>query len=435
VGSTDLKKDLARDWSMALGRLKWIFWPVFVAAEVVFLTVQAIYVATDVISSLRFTLNCIIFNVVLISLMLLIYFGFKRMLLRIYESESKVLTIEDISSDAVFTQNTQFEITSWSKGAQRIFGYSPTEAIGASTAIMIPDDVPEVDAGLAERVLEQGIVSQHRTVRRRKNGDLFPAEVSISLLRGPDGQPTGGISVLRDITNQVEMEEKLMLANDELRAYAHVVSHDLKAPLATIKLAAHTLDVLAEDPGDEDSSRRAHEVREALERCVGQSASLIDDMLALAEAGQKPEVISSVDVGDVVEGVVEEMAAYVHDACAKVEVDDQMGTVEASPTHVHQVFANLIGNAIRHNDDETPLVRVLNLGRDGGVQRYMVRDNGSGVPEEDLEKVFVAFFKGRSGDTGIGLSLVQKIVNAYGGEIKVFNDGGACFEFTFGQGG
>jgi signal transduction histidine kinase len=59
-----------------------------------------------------------------------------------------------------------------------------------------------------------------------------------------------------------------------------------------------------------------------------------------------------------------------------------------------------------------------------------VCDNGVGIPEDEIDKVFIPFFKGAEGQTGIGLSIVEKIVKLYGGEILAFNDGGACFDFT-----
>ncbi|MHB8895915.1 MAG: sensor histidine kinase [Candidatus Geothermincolia bacterium] len=426
----DLKKNLAEEWRASLRRVRWIFWPVCVAAEVLFLAVQVIYLVTNGITAVRFVINCVIFNIILASLLLLVYVGMKRLLGRIYDTENKMLTIADISTDAVYTQDTEFGITSWSMGAERIFGYAQEEAIGSSTAIMLPEEIPEVDGGMAATLMLEGIITQHRTIRRRKNGELFPAEVSVSLLRDPAGQPTGGLTVLRDITRQVEMEDELLRANAELKGYAHVVSHDLKAPLATIKLAAQTLDVLIRNPVTAESQGQIDQVRDTLDRCIEQSASLIGDLLALAEAGQKPEVVSPVDVGAVIAGVLDEIAGYLHEAGATVRVDEDMGSLNANTTHVHQVFANLISNAIRHNDSSAPLVEVINMGRVGDAQRYMVRDNGSGVPESELVNIFVPFYKGESGDTGIGLSTVAKIVGVYDGEIRVFNDGGACFEFV-----
>lgn len=427
---TNLRKSLARNWRATDRRLKLIFWPVMIAAEIIFLVVQAIYVATRGISVLRFIVNCVLFNTILLTLMLLFYFLVRRILLRVYEYENTILTIEDISTDAVFTQNTELMITSWSKGAERIFGYSEEEALGSSVVIILPEQVPESDIEMIDALLRDGIVTQRRTIRRRKNGVLFPAEVSVSLLRGPDGEPAGGLTVLRDITQQIEMEEELLRTNAELKGYAHVVSHDLKAPLTTIKMAAQTLHLLLKGAVNREIEPQIAELEDTIDRDIDKSASLINELLTLAEAGQKPEEIADVDVRRVVGEVLDEMAGYIHETGATIRVDDEMGHVAANPTQIYQLFANLISNAIRHNDSGEPLVEVMNRGHDGRAHRYLVRDNGSGIPRADLDRIFVPFFRGDRGDTGIGLSTVAKIVDVYDGEIKAFNDNGACFEFV-----
>ncbi len=77
------------------------------------------------------------------------------------------------------------------------------------------------------------------------------------------------------------------------------------------------------------------------------------------------------------------------------------------------------------------MLEVSYLGDDeNGLHRYLLRDNGSGVRPEDLDEIFVPFFKGKTGETGIGLSTVVKIVKVYHGEIRAYVDNGSCFEFT-----
>jgi two-component system, sporulation sensor kinase E len=103
--------------------------------------------------------------------------------------------------------------------------------------------------------------------------------------------------------------------------------------------------------------------------------------------------------------------------------------VFANPTQIYQVFSNLIGNAIVHNDSPEPVVEVRLLG--GGeenVKMYMVKDNGSGIPSDQLETLFNPFSRGPNGSTGVGLSIVSRILEVYGGDIAVRNDGGARFD-------
>ena len=114
-----------------------------------------------------------------------------------------------------------------------------------------------------------------------------------------------------------------------------------------------------------------------------------------------------------------------------MDVDDDLGLVLGDYIHIYQIFSNLVSNAIGHNDSKAPMIEIKSLDNDvQGSHRYLVRDNGSGIPPEDLEMIFIPLFKGRSGGSGIGLSTVEKIVELYGGEICAYKDNGACFEFT-----
>jgi signal transduction histidine kinase len=174
-----------------------------------------------------------------------------------------------------------------------------------------------------------------------------------------------------------------------------------------------------------------YELLEIIDASVNKAETLVEDILALAQAGQVPEVVSDVDVSEVVETILEERASDIRERGITVQVDDSLGSARANHTHVYQIFSNLLGNAIKHNDNENPMIEVSCLGDDeNGLRQYLVRDNGSGIPPEDLDKIFLPYVKGKNGETGIGLSTVEKIVAVYGGEVRAYNDRGTCFRFT-----
>lgn len=238
------------------------------------------------------------------------------------------------------------------------------------------------------------------------------------------------LAIVRDITERKRMEEELQLINTELEGFAHTVSHDLKGPLTAAALAGYTLKELIGAPGTEEARPEVLEMYDILSRNVEKANDLIDDILELAEAGETPGGIDAVDVGQVVEGILEERAEIIAEKGIGVRVSEDLGRARANPTHVYQVFSNLIGNAIKHNDSESPRITIARLQDDDrGGHRYLVRDNGSGIPPEDLDKLFIPFFKRKPWDTGIGLSIVEKILKVYDGEITAYNDNGACFEF------
>lgn len=115
----------------------------------------------------------------------------------------------------------------------------------------------------------------------------------------------------------------------------------------------------------------------------------------------------------------------------RVRVDEDLGRVRANATQVYRVFSNLLGNAIVHNDSKRPVLEVRLLDDEGhGRNRYLVRDNGSGMPGEQARRVpgLLINRKRRRRDPGIGLSIVENILKSCGGELRIYNDHGACFE-------
>ena len=228
-----------------------------------------------------------------------------------------------------------------------------------------------------------------------------------------------------------ERTEELAAVNAELEGYAHTVSHDLKGPLSAMSLAEQLLRQQLALPEEQQAKGEIGESFDIMERNLKKSFALIDNLLALAEAGQVPVQVHSVDVSSVVQNVLHERQPALEERGTKVVVAANLGYIVGDQTQIYQVFTNLIGNAIKHNTGNEPIMEVSYLGDDeDGAHRYVVRDNGPGIPPESMEKLFIPFFKGETGETGVGLATVEKIIEVYGGEIRAYNNNGACFEFT-----
>jgi len=227
------------------------------------------------------------------------------------------------------------------------------------------------------------------------------------------------------------LNQDLRRINVELEGYAHTVSHDLKGPLTALMLASTTLQDLMREGASTLDSEEIESVLEIINTNVWKSSALTDGLLALAEAGQKPKDVEQVDVSDVVERIREENAAEIEQKRTQLVAVEPLGSVIASPTHIYQLFANLIRNCIKYCESDRPLITVKRLDDDpDGRHRYLVCDNGKGIPPESLDKIFEPFYKGKTGGTGIGLATVAKIVDVYGGKAREYNDNGACFEIT-----
>lgn len=233
------------------------------------------------------------------------------------------------------------------------------------------------------------------------------------------------------ISERERIADELQMINTELEGFAHTVTHDLKAPLAAIGAASHMLLHLMELPQTPDVKSDTREVLEILLRNVDEADVLVEDTLELAEAGQAPNILCTVEVSGIVDRVLEERALDIVTRQVKTMVDDNLGAVFANPTQIYQVFSNVIGNAITHNDSPAPVVEVRRLDNGGHeAKRYVVKDNGSGIAPDQFGNIFKPFRKGPGGATGVGLSIVSRILEVYGGDIVASNDGGARFDIT-----
>lgn len=231
-----------------------------------------------------------------------------------------------------------------------------------------------------------------------------------------------------ELATRKEREEELKAVNQELEGFAQTVSHDLKGPMTTMKLSLELLKERDTLLNPEDTQ----EMLDSLLRNAGKAYTLVENILQLAESGQIPSSLDYVDVGRIVRMVVEEVHSELEEKLMTFEVDDNLGHVHANSTHIYQIFSNLLRNAVIHNCNPAPQVWVYYLGEDeAGAHRYLVKDNG-GLPPDILDRVFEPFVKGDGGGTGIGLAIVSKVLKVYGGSIRAYNDGGACFELEIG---
>jgi PAS domain S-box-containing protein len=347
------------------------------------------------------------------------------------QSEEAFRQLADNLPEVVFEADSAGRFVYVNSNALDAFGYTEEEMYSSDVNVlmMIAEEYREKVVSRMRLILTEGYQGSSEYIAQRKDGSTFPA--IISTLPIIKGQTVVGLrGVLTDITAQKEVEEALQRLNKELEGYAHIVSHDLKSPLSVVSLAGEALYGILGCEGGETAGGRAGELLRIIKENTARAIRLINNLLALAEAGQSPATDKSVEVAEVVGSVLKEKEAALAGRRTCVSLDGDLGVVAMDPTHVYQLFANLVGNAINHVESEDPEIQIRNLGENSeGRLSYLVRDNGCGIPEQMHEKVFTPFVKGRGGGNGIGLAIADKVVRLYGGEIRVYNEGGACFEF------
>ena len=340
------------------------------------------------------------------------------------ESEKMFREFADNLPEVVFEADSVGRFLYVNANAINTFGYTEEELYSGSINVveMISEEYREQAVQRMQMILSEGYQGSSEYMARRKDGSIFPAIIS-TLPVVKEGVTVGLRRVLTDITAQKEYEDKLNKANKELEGYSQMVSHDLKGPITAISIAHELMARIIESKAPELMDETS-EVMQISTRNIDRATRLIDSLLALAETG-KPEDTYAVDLNEKVKEILFEKKTELDAKGIEVKADD-LGKLVANPTHVYQVFSNLLQNAMRYVDSDNGLIEVKKLDEN----RYLVRDNGPGISEKVIDDIFVPFVKGVGGDTGLGLSIVKKIVETYGGEIKAYNENGACFEFT-----
>ncbi|MEJ5223225.1 MAG: ATP-binding protein, partial [Anaerolineales bacterium] len=222
-------------------------------------------------------------------------------------------------------------------------------------------------------------------------------------------------------------------ANRELEAFSYTVSHDLRAPLRAINSYTHIIK-------DDFSAGLEPEGVGFLDKVIAASlrmTRLIDDLLAFSRTSRQTLNKKVVDMRAVVRQVIEVLSPEIWSRKVEWVVSD-LPPAQADPALIQQVYANLIGNAVKYTSKcEQSRIEIGHFTQDGGVV-YFVRDNGAGFDMQYADKLFGVFQRLHHEDefqgTGIGLATVKRIIERHGGRIwfEAEVDKGATFYFTLG---
>lgn len=340
------------------------------------------------------------------------------------ESEEQFRQLSEAAYEGILI-HSRGKILVANSRAGEILGCDSSELIGRNGL----DFVAPQYRNMVRARIEEESTEPYDVMLQRKDGSIIDAAIQVRNI-SYEGLPAR-VTTFHDITYRKEVERELQKLNIELEGYAHAVSHDLKGPLSSMMAASLTLDEIVQAGTEHEAVDEIRELTGLIADNVRKANSLIEDMLALAEVGQKPIEVTDVDVSAAVDRVLGERAGQIMERGVKLEVDPDLGRIRANATQVYQLFSNLVGNALIHSDSKSPVVVVSNLGLDEqGRHRYLIRDNGSGFDEAELENIFKPFYSSKKDRAGLGLTMVERIIQVYDGYIRAYNDNGACFEFA-----
>lgn len=311
------------------------------------------------------------------------------------------------------------------RGFEQMFGYDKSELKGKNlNDFIVPDELRNEGIDLNNLITAHQVVSIE-TIRRHRSGKL----VNVILCGFPvmlDNQTLGIYGVYVDITDRKKVEEELKIRNTELDNFVYKVSHDLRAPLSSVLGLVN----LAKLPGNTDNPMDYIDI-------IGEKVSALDhfigDVLSHSKNLKMEVNISKVDLGKVIDQTFTELG-YLEGAmemkrCIRIEGID----FYTDQWRISEIFRNLISNAIKYRrlGDERPEVTVK-IHIDHLRADISFADNGIGIEEKNLGKIFEMFYRAteQSDGSGIGLYIVKNAVEKLGGQISVASKVGQGTRFS-----
>jgi PAS domain S-box-containing protein len=355
---------------------------------------------------------------------------------KLEEQRFRLAAIVESAADAIIGTTLDGDITSWNGGAERLFGYTAEEMIGANITVLVPAE-RESEKALLMEAARHGDEEHTDTVRRRKDGSNVDVAVTRSPVYDSAGTLIGTSRWARDITERRQTEialakakDEALVANRELEAFSYSVAHDLRAPLRGMHGFA---EVLLEQYGekiDADGRDWLEEIRQNARRM----GDLIDALLSLSRVTRSALHREPVDLSATVRATLARLADGDPNRHVETLVENDL-RAEADPTLTRALIENLVGNAWKFSTSSHSPKIEFGRAKKNGEPAFYVRDNGAGFDMTFANKLFTPFQRLHASSefpgTGIGLATVQRIVHRHGGRAWAEGEVGAGATFYF----
>jgi PAS domain S-box-containing protein len=341
---------------------------------------------------------------------------------------------------AMVEWDREFRISHWSRGAKRLFGWTPEEAEGRSLLdweLVDPSEKEGLSRFLNNVRMDEADGKLLVLRNRHMDGSELWCEWYVSWIRDSQGRLVSILALIHDITPEREtMAEvqqlnrdlelrvarrtrELAAANRDLRAFTHSISHDLRTPVEAVIGFAESL-------RDQFGTELPAEARKHVVYILAagrQMDHLIEDLVEYARLGSEELVLQPVDVNDAIRHAVRTLEENFPEAAAAVSPPRQAVTVPADRNLLERVLSNLMENSLKYRHPRRPARVVVDAERNDDEVSVLIRDNGLGIPPEHRERVFRLFERLQAEQnhpgSGMGLPIVRKAMSLMGGQITV----------------
>jgi PAS domain S-box-containing protein len=349
------------------------------------------------------------------------------------EAQARLVAVIASSDDSIISMTMEGVVLSWNRGAELMYGYAPSEMIGHTTAILIPDNRLDEEPGILSRIRAGERIEHFETIRRRKDGALLDVSIAVSPIEDTRGIIVGASKITRDITERKRTEAALLETDRRKDEFLATLAHELRNPLAPIRQAA----LLSRAEGATEAQKRwSHDV---ISRQVHHMSLLLDDLLDVSRItrGTLELRLEMASLRDIVDAAVETARPSIDAKRHRFSVvlPGEPLQMLVDPLRMAQILSNLLTNAAKYTD---PAGQIELRAECGDEQvTFVVADSGIGIPPQAMSSVFEMFSQVKSaqdrseGGLGIGLALAKGLVQLHGGEIEAYSAGiGRGSQFT-----
>jgi len=350
------------------------------------------------------------------------------------ESESRFFSLADSAPVLIWLSDSQGNCTYVNRTWQTYTGQGLDSQLGQGWLQSIyPEDRDLVQATFQKSISQQQSFEQE--FRQLRQDGVYRWILATGIPRQIADEFAGIICSCMDITEIKDSQrlleqaiQELQRSNQELEQFAYIASHDLREPLRKIKSFTELLLEDLMEQLDEDQSRYFGYITSGADRMQ----HLIEDILQYSRVGRNSKTIEAVNLNQVIETIQSDLSLAIAESQAVLNFD-HLPTIHAHKVEITQVFTNLVSNAIKFRS-EAPLQIDIVAEKQKTDWKIAITDNGIGIPEDLVERIFVMFQSLHHHDqypgTGIGLALCRKVIESYGGSIVCESKIGQGSTFT-----
>jgi PAS domain S-box-containing protein len=369
------------------------------------------------------------------------------------KAEDKFRNLLECAPDSMIIVNEAGIIQLVNAQTLKMFGYSREEMIGQPVEVLMPTRYESLHPfrrfSLFDTPSSRPVAEGFELFCLNKEGKEFPVEINLSPMETDEGKLL--TAAIRDVSEKRQLEkmirntnitlerkvrqrtEELERKNKELEQFAYVASHDLQEPLRTIASFVDLLGKQYKSKLDDNADKYMDYILQSSDRMK----TLIKDLLDYSRLGREKEA-RQVNCNNIVGEVKADLNRVIRDNQAEVKAEE-LPVIEAYPTELKLLFQNLVSNSIKFRRPEVPPVVEIRASKENGHWKFAFKDNGIGIEEQYLDRIFVIFQRLHNRTayegSGIGLAHCKKIVELHGGKIWVESEVGvgSIFYFTISE--